>query len=99
MNFAIVQLFIFQLILPAFFIFTLWKSKYVSKLEWLIQALLAIMYTIWSIFLGKWDWLSYYFIFVWFLLVVFTSFRFWSDADELPFLIQASATHNVSLAR
>src|SRR5699024_1120480 len=27
MSFAIVQLFIFQLILPAFFIFTLWKSK------------------------------------------------------------------------
>ena len=97
MSFAIVQLFIFQLILPAFFIFTLWKSKYDSKLQWLIQALLAIMYTIWTIFSGRWDWLSYYFIFVWFTLLVFTFFRSWSNAKQLPFRIQTSAKKKFSL--
>lgn len=97
MTFAIIQLFIFQLVLPAVFIFTLWKGRYNSKLHWLIQALFAIMYITWTFFSGRWDWLGYYLRFIWLILLVLTLFRSWVHAKQLPFRVPTRTKNKFSL--
>lgn len=85
MTFAIIQLFLFQFVLPAIFTISLWKGKYHSKLQWTIQLLFTVMYVVWVFLSGRWDWLSYYVRFIWIVLPLLAIYRSWLNVKHLPF--------------
>lgn len=85
MTFEIIQLFLYQLILPAIVIILLWKGKFHSKLRWIIQLLFTVMYIAWVFLSGRWDWLSYYVRFIWIILLAFSIYRSWISVKQLPF--------------
>ncbi|GAA0614370.1 M23 family metallopeptidase [Virgibacillus siamensis] len=85
MTFAILQLLLVQLILPAVFIFSLWKASFQNKLEWMIQALFTVVFIFWVYSSGRWDWVSYYLRFVWLILLVAAVYRSWKNVRPLPF--------------
>lgn len=85
MTFEIIKLFFFLLILPAIFIISLWKGKFHSKFQWIIQLLYTVMYIAWVFLSGRWDWLSYYVRFIWIILPVLAIYRSWIHVKHLPF--------------
>lgn len=82
MTFAIIQLFILQLILPSIFIFNLFQGKYKGKLEWLIQASLATAYISWNTFSGRWDWVIYYLRFLFPILLFIALWVSWRKINK-----------------
>lgn len=85
---SIFQLVLFQLILPAVFIFSLWKGSFNSKVDWMVQGILTVLFTTWLILSSPWDWFSYYWPFVWLLLLVVAIYYSWKKAKALPMLIK-----------
>ncbi|PBB04648.1 M23 family metallopeptidase [Salimicrobium humidisoli] len=77
MTLTIIQLTIFQFILPAFFIFTLLKGKFKGKMDWALQALTFTTYISWVFFFGRWDWTIYYVRFLWPLLLIIVLYISW----------------------
>lgn len=80
----IIQLIFIQLILPAVFIYSLWKGIFQSKLEWMIQSLFTIVYTTWLFFSAQWDWFSYYLRYVWLIFLFLALYKSWKRIRPLP---------------
>lgn len=85
MTFDIIQMIIIVIILPAFFIFTLWRLKANSKLDWMLQALLTAALISWLFFGGNWSWLGYYIRYIWMILLVPAIYFSWKNNHALPF--------------
>ncbi|MBT2214689.1 peptidoglycan DD-metalloendopeptidase family protein [Virgibacillus dakarensis] len=78
------QLILFQLVLPALFIVSLFVSKFKGRLDWVLQALFFTVYISWVFFSGRWDWTGYYIRFLWPLLLIFALYMSWQRVRSLP---------------
>lgn len=82
--FSIIFVFAILLVVPAILIFSLWRGPFHSRLDWLIQLLFTSMFMIWIFFAGSWDWVGYYFRYVWIVLFILVLFPSWKKAQILP---------------
>ncbi|SFE74411.1 M23 family metallopeptidase [Alteribacillus iranensis] len=98
MTFAIIQLFLLQIILPAFLLFFLWKGTFHSKLQWLIEVLAVSMYMIWTVLTGRWDWLGYYLRFLWVVLPILFFYLSWKKTQSLPYFTPLTKEQKWSFA-
>ncbi|WP_252504476.1 M23 family metallopeptidase [Sporosarcina sp. Marseille-Q4943] len=73
--------------LPAFFIATLWKAAFKSRLEWLLDALTSIIFLIWLFQSGHWNLIGYFFRYVWIGLLIIALVISWRKTRALPFRI------------
>lgn len=94
---AILQLIVVQFILPAYFIYSLWRGKYQSRLEWILHGLLALLIISWGFFSSPWSWFSYYLRFVWVLLFMVVFIISWRKARELSFMLNDTGKQKLSL--
>ncbi len=78
---SILQIIGLQLVLPAAFIFSLWRIKSENKLDWIIQLLFTVIYIMWIFLSGPWDWLGYYVRYVWVILLIPAVFFSWKKQD------------------
>lgn len=85
---SLFQLAFFQLILPATIIFSLWKGSFNSKVDWIVQAIFTVLFTTWLFLSSPWDWFSYYWRFVWLILLLFAVYHSWKKVKGLPMLIK-----------
>lgn len=81
---SILQIIGLQLVLPAAFIFSLWRIKSENKLDWIIQLLFTVIYIMWIFLSGPWDWLGYYVRYVWVILLIPAVFFSWKKTRSLP---------------
>ena len=88
MAIAIVQMIIFQIALPAAFIISLWRKTFHSKIEWAAEALMTIVYITWVFCGSTWDWFSYYWRYIWLILLFAAVFRSWQKGRSLPVRIK-----------
>ncbi|MUV38304.1 hypothetical protein JNUCC1_02142 [Lentibacillus sp. JNUCC-1] len=84
MTFAIVQLLFFQVILPAVLVVSLLMGKFKGKLDWVLQAIMLIVYTSWVFFSGRWDWTSYYLRYLWPLILIVVLYVGWRRIRTMP---------------
>ncbi|MFB5660282.1 M23 family metallopeptidase [Alteribacillus sp. HJP-4] len=85
MTFAMLQILVFQIVLPAIFIYSLWRGSFHSRFFWLLQVLADVMLIAWIFFTGRWDWIGYYVRYLWPLLLVLAIYFSWKKARGLPF--------------
>lgn len=97
MTWTILYLLVIQLILPAIFIYSLWKGEFHSKLEWMIHLLSTTMIILWLFQSGRWDWIGYYFRFIWLILLIIAIYRSWKKMRSLPFRIKLSGKQKLSI--
>lgn len=62
--FQIIGLIVLQLVIPLYFAASIWRSKKNSKLDWLLETTALGSSLCLILFLGRWDWFSYYLRFV-----------------------------------
>ncbi|MUK88710.1 peptidoglycan DD-metalloendopeptidase family protein [Ornithinibacillus sp. L9] len=82
---TIIQVLLIQLLLPACFLYMLWRAKINSKLEWGTLLVATIMIITWLFLSGNWSWVSYYLRFVFPLLLVITIFLSWKKIKHQKF--------------
>lgn len=87
MTIAIIQIIVFQFVLPAMFLYSLWKGSFHSKVEWLIQSAFTVLFVTWVFFSSSWDWFGYYLRFIWLFLLLFVIYTTWKKSRDLPFRI------------
>lgn len=97
MTFEIIQLFLYQLILPAIVIILLWKGKFHSKLRWIIQLLFMVTYIAWVFQSGRWDWMGYYIRFIWIILSAIAIYRSWIHVKGMPFRSLADSKKKLTI--
>ena len=97
MAFTIVYLIAIHLILPAIFIFVLWRGSFDSKFEWLLECVTTTVFIVWIVQAGSWDWLSYYLRFVWPVLLLVAVIRSWKKTRALPFRTTFSDKQKLSI--
>lgn len=98
MTLAILELFVFQLILPTVFIISLWKGTFPSKLNWLAQAMFTVLFTTWLFFSSSWDWFSYYLRFIMLFFLLLSTHNSWKKVQSLPFRIKFNRRQKMSLS-
>ena len=67
-----------QILLPVFLIVSLWRSRSRTRLEWLLNAVIAGLVLLFLFFTSRWDFVSYYLrILLWpaFILAGYAAFR------------------------
>mgnify|MGYP001193043685 CR=1 FL=1 len=87
MTFVILQVLVINLILPAVFIYSLWRGSFESKLEWLIQLLATTLLTVWVFLAGRWDWTGYYMRYAWLVFLAAAIYLSWRKTRSRPFRI------------
>lgn len=97
MTLAILELFIFQLILPTVFTISLWKGTFPSKLSWLVQTLFTVLFTTWVFFSSSWDWFSYYLRFLMLFFLFLSTYNSWKKVRSLPFRIKFNRSQKMFL--
>ncbi|ARK32351.1 M23 family metallopeptidase [Halalkalibacter krulwichiae] len=86
MTLAIIQLIVFQFVLPATLLsLLLWKGTHHCKLHWLVHVVALSMYMTWIFLTGRWDWLGYYFRYLWVVLPLVVFYLSWRKVRHLPF--------------
>lgn len=85
MTFAIIQLFVFQVVLPAIFIISLWKINVKNRLDWMIQLLFTLTFIVWITLTGPWDWFGIYFRYLWLIIAMPVIYISWKRVRLLPF--------------
>jgi hypothetical protein len=84
MLFNITLLIVTHLVIPIIFVIALWRSRFLSKLNWLITLLTITAYSIHIFLTGRWDWLSYYVRFLLPLLFIIAAYQSFIKANSLP---------------
>ncbi|MFZ4453575.1 M23 family metallopeptidase [Salibacterium aidingense] len=98
MTLTIIQLIVFQFLLPAAFMISLARGKFESKLEWLVQGLLTTVFISWLFFVQPWDWFSFYLRFGWLLVLLVLLVYTWKKVKSLPFRSAYSRNQKWSLS-
>lgn len=83
--------------LPLVFISGIWKDGIHSKLEWLIKSLTAFMITLFLFIAGNWDWISYFFRFLWPVALLLGIMFSWKKWWHLPLVAAYSAGKKFSI--
>lgn len=65
MFFQILLLYFTHLMLPAIFLFWLWRGRFKSRLDWLATFLLTGGFVLYVFATGRWDWISYFVRYLW----------------------------------
>jgi hypothetical protein len=76
--FQIILLFVQQIFLPGYFIYSLWRGKERSRFQWLLKVAYSGLYIFYIFLAGRWDWVSYYLRFVFpvlYFIAVYISYR------------------------
>lgn len=81
----IIQVIFIQIVLPALFVFDLWRAKSENRLDWIIQLLFTITFITWLFLSGSWDWTGYYFKYIWPVLLIPAIYFSWQKTKDLPF--------------
>lgn len=79
-----------QLVVPFYFIASVWKSKHTSKFDWILRTAALGSFVVYIFFAGRWDWVSCYLrwvIPVLFVIALVSSVR---RLRGLPFFLQES---------
>lgn len=97
MTWAILHLIAILLVLPTIFIYSLWKEKFKSKLEWMIHSLSTILIIVWLFLSGSWDWIGYYLRFIWIILLIIVIIRSWIKTKALPFRIEFNGKQKLTM--
>ncbi|GAA0448510.1 M23 family metallopeptidase [Lentibacillus halophilus] len=98
MTSTIIQLAIFQLVLPALFIFALLKGKFKGKTDWALQSIMFTIYISWVFFSGRWDWTIYYLRFLWPVLLIIALYFSWRRIRSKPLDISYTGKDKVAFA-
>lgn len=85
---SILILFIMQLLLPAYFIYSLWRGRLDSKFAWLVKTLYSGAFILYVFLTGRWDWLSYYLRYLIIVLFVAAALIAYRRVSSLPFFVQ-----------
>lgn len=96
MTLAIIQVFVIQVILPVAFILSLWKTKYPTRLDWVIQLLFTVVFITWLFLSGRWDWVGIYLKYVWVLLLIPAIYLSWKNTKSLPFRTKLNRSQKFS---
>lgn len=75
-------------ILPLALLFTLWKSTFKSKLEWMLDAISTTVVVGWLFQSGNWSWIGYYFRFLLVAVLILALFISWKKVRGLPFKVK-----------
>ncbi|WP_019241680.1 MULTISPECIES: M23 family metallopeptidase [Bacillus] len=97
MTLSIIQLMVFQWILPAVFIISLWRGTFQSKIDWGVQAMFTVLFTTWLFLSSQWDWFSYYIRFIWLIFLLLAIYKSWKRVRTLPFYIKFNRSLGWSL--
>lgn len=97
MAFDIFKLIVIQLFLPAAFIISLWNGAYQSKIEWFGQCMVTLLCITWLFFSAPWDLFSYYFRFIWLILLLFAVYISWKKARALPVRVKFNRSQKWSI--
>ncbi|SFA96411.1 Peptidase family M23 [Lentibacillus halodurans] len=92
----ILQVMVVQFVLPALFIFELWRAKSKNKLDWMIMLLFTITFIIWMFLSGRWDWTGYYFKYLWPVLLIPAIYFSWKKTKDLPFRTPMNTRQKIS---
>ncbi|WP_230200118.1 M23 family metallopeptidase [Bacillus niameyensis] len=85
------------IVLPAVFLFLLWKASFKSKLEWLLDGLVTTVLIVWLFQSGNWSWIGYYFRFLWLILLIPVIILSWKKVHHLPFFTKYSINQKFSI--
>jgi hypothetical protein len=80
----ILLLFVTQLILPVYFIYSLWNGREHSRFQWLLKVVYSGAFLIYIFLAGRWDWLSYYLRYLFPLLFVAATIVSYRRVKALP---------------
>lgn len=97
MPFELLKLIVIQLVLPAALIFTLWKGAYQSKIEWIGLWLSTLLCITWLFFVAPWDLFSYYWRFIWLILLLVAVYTSWKKARALPIRVKFNRSQKWSI--
>jgi hypothetical protein len=81
----ILLLFVTQLILPIYFIYSLWNGREHSRFQWLLKVLYGGAFLLYIFLAGRWNWLSYYLRYLSPLLFVAAAIVSYRRVKALPF--------------
>ncbi|WP_164667467.1 M23 family metallopeptidase [Virgibacillus doumboii] len=81
----IIQVIAIQIVLPAVFIYDLWRARSENRLDWIIQLLFTVVSITWLFLSGRWDWTGYYFKYIWLILLIPAVYFSWRKTRDLPF--------------
>ena len=87
---SIISVFLIHLILPGYFIYSLWRGQKGSKFKWLVQALYSSAFLLYIFLIGNWAWLSYYLRYAWLALLVVVLAISYRRIRHAPFYIHGS---------
>jgi hypothetical protein len=85
---SIIILFVMQLLLPAYFIYSLWVGRLDSRFAWLVKTLYSGAFILYVFLTGRWDWLSYYLRYLIIVLFVAAALIAYRRVSRLPFFVQ-----------
>jgi hypothetical protein len=92
---AILTTLVILIVLPYVFIIQLWKTSARSKLQWIIEALVASLVVLWVFQAGNWSWLSYYLRYLVLALLACALFVSWRKARALPIKASYSISQKI----
>ncbi|HLS09636.1 M23 family metallopeptidase [Lentibacillus sp.] len=92
----ILYVIVIQIVLPAAFIYSLWRAKTENRLDWIIQLLFTITFIVWLFLSGRWDWTGYYFKYIWPILLMPAVYFSWKKTKNLPFRTPLKTGQKVS---
>ncbi|WP_438317915.1 M23 family metallopeptidase [Sporosarcina sp. FA9] len=92
MLFPIVSTIGLLIVIPAVFLFTLWKTSFTSKFEWIVDAVSTTAFVFWVFQSGNWAWIGYYFRYLLVVILVYVLIHSWRKVRVLPFKIKYNGT-------
>lgn len=98
MAFTIVMVLAIQVVLPAVFLFTLWRANFKSKLEWILDAVATTLFAAWLFQAGNWSWIGYYFRYLLVVILIVTLVLSWRKIRELPLKVDYSSKQKMPMA-
>jgi len=75
-------------IMPLLFIIILWKTSFKSKLQWLFDAIVTILFISWLTQAANWSWISYYLRYLWPIILLFAIYFSWKKVHEKDFILR-----------
>src|SRR5699024_981127 len=92
----ILHVIVIQIVLPAAFIYSLWRAKTANRLDWIIQLLFTSTLIVWLFLSRRWDWPGYYFKYIWPILLMPAVYFSWKKTKNLPFRTPLKTGQKVS---
>ncbi|QTD43169.1 M23 family metallopeptidase [Sporosarcina sp. Te-1] len=86
------------IVLPAVFIFVLWRAAFKSKLEWGLEAGSSILLVVWLFQSANWSWIGIWARYIWMVLLAVALFISWIKIRTLPLKVKYTGNQKFSIA-